>query len=492
MQAIPGATANNDPLDAPKSAAVLRGGRLPPADVSPATRHATRDWRRRRRPRAHQRAALLAPVPTTPRPYPLPAMGTKLTSKANRAGVAERCAEAAGHQRSEGARALLTSDDARLREVERPIVTTAKPQDAHTRDRRHTVPGIGPRRRRVRLDAIPEVHRCPRVQDCVSSCRLGQWARAAAGTRYGTSGAKSGQAPRTGACAEAAVWGLRDHPAAHTSRARLATTQAKGTALPLLAQQLARAVSDRRKRHGACARAQCCQRSTRRAGSRCAAGRTGQPGDAPHRGARHGGRPGVRARPGAARSPCPEPSAVMGQPRSLLVATARGANDRRVRLLTRAWCSLDNVDAWRPICAEAGRRAPRHVSVAAHSQTRLGTRRPGGESTSRRVWCSHVRSAPSYGHHVSTPDRLLTVPGIHRRKKSKKSALRSSWSLDKRGPHTGSAGDAHRAPLSRTPAHVTSLLSLLQSPRDGIAPPVQGHAITRAPAHLVAYRCVPP
>ena len=67
-------------------------------------------------------------------------------------------------------------------------------------------------------------------------------------------------------------------------------------------------------------------------------------------------------------------------------------------------------------------------------------RRPGGDRTSIRVWCSHVRSAPSYGNQVRTHDRLLTVPGIHRRKKSKKSALRISLSLDKWGPHTCSAG----------------------------------------------------
>ena len=72
-----------------------------------------------------------------------------------------------------------------------------------------------------------------------------------------------------------------------------------------------------------------------------------------------------------------------------------------------------------------------NFSVAETLAYRLCHRRPGGERTSIRVWCSHVRSAPSYGNQVRTRDRLLTTPGIHRRKKSKKSAFRSSLSLDK-------------------------------------------------------------
>src|SRR6266568_316758 len=133
--------------------------------------------------------------------------------------------------------------------------------------------------------------------------------------------------------------------------------------------------------------------------------------------------PCVSERQGASRAPCPEPSALLGHPLSLLCSTAPVANGLRVLLLTRAWVSLDNVDALRPIFAEDGRRAQRNVSVAEPFQTTLCHRRPGGESTSRRVWCSHVRSAPSYGHHVRTQDRLLTVPGIHRRKKSKSPLL---------------------------------------------------------------------
>jgi hypothetical protein len=203
----------------------------------------------------------------------------------------------------------------------------------------------------VRLYAIPAVHRFPRGQAVGSSGRLGTGVRASAGKRYGTSGAKRGKAPRPWACSAAAVLCLSDPPAAPQDRARLEKKPAQGQAWPLLAQQLARALSDRRNRQGACERETFCQRSTIREGSGGASGLTGHPGEAPQRGARHGGMPGVRARPGASRSPCPEPSAWMGPPLSRLFSTARVAHGLRGRLLTRAWFSLDNVDALRPLLA---------------------------------------------------------------------------------------------------------------------------------------------
>jgi hypothetical protein len=93
-------------------AALLRGGRLPQASVSPARRRAPRDLRRRRRPLAHTRAARLAHVPNTTSPYTLPARGQKIAYQANRAGGAERCAAPAVQKRRAVALALLTSYDA--------------------------------------------------------------------------------------------------------------------------------------------------------------------------------------------------------------------------------------------------------------------------------------------------------------------------------------------------------------------------------------------
>ena len=77
-QALHGGTATNDTIDAQHSAVRLRGGMLPPASGSPAALRATRDVRRRRRPRLRTRAALLAHRPPTNHQAPRPGLGTRL------------------------------------------------------------------------------------------------------------------------------------------------------------------------------------------------------------------------------------------------------------------------------------------------------------------------------------------------------------------------------------------------------------------------------
>ena len=58
--ALHGGKAKHDKLDSHTLAVLLRGGRRPPAYGSPAPLRATRDLRRRRRPRAHNRGERLA------------------------------------------------------------------------------------------------------------------------------------------------------------------------------------------------------------------------------------------------------------------------------------------------------------------------------------------------------------------------------------------------------------------------------------------------
>jgi len=110
------------------------------------------------------------------------------------------------------------------------------------------VPGIGKILSLVLLDEMHDIQRFPRVQDCVSFCRLVKCARESAGTRYGTAGAKIGNASLTWACSEAAGLLLRDHPAGQKSLTRLEKQQGQGKTLTLLAQQLGRAVYDMFKR----------------------------------------------------------------------------------------------------------------------------------------------------------------------------------------------------------------------------------------------------
>jgi transposase len=104
------------------------------------------------------------------------------------------------------------------------------------------VPGIGKILRLVLLYEIHAIQRCPSVQAVVSYCRLVTCAKASAGKRYGTAGAKSGNASLTWACSEAAVRFLRDHPAGQKSLTRREKKPGQGNALPLLAQKLGRAV----------------------------------------------------------------------------------------------------------------------------------------------------------------------------------------------------------------------------------------------------------
>jgi transposase len=99
-------------------------------------------------------------------------------------------------------------------------VKTAKQHDANTLSLLQTVPGISKILRLGLLYAMHDITRFPRVQDCVSSCRLVTCAKKSAGKRSGTSGPQIGNAYLTWAFSEAAVLFLHHHPAGHKSLAR--------------------------------------------------------------------------------------------------------------------------------------------------------------------------------------------------------------------------------------------------------------------------------
>jgi hypothetical protein len=139
--------------------------------------------------------------------------------------------------------ALLGDDDPLCRDRALQIVKAATQHNAHPWYLLQTGPGIGHILRLVLLDASHDLQRVPRVQACVSSCRLGTWAKESAGPRDGTAGATRGNASLTWACSAAAVLLLRDHPTGHKSLTRLENTHGQGQALTRLAQTLGRAVS---------------------------------------------------------------------------------------------------------------------------------------------------------------------------------------------------------------------------------------------------------
>ena len=89
------------------------------------------------------------------------------------------------------------------------------------------------------------------MQDFVPYCRLIKCAKESAGKRYGTAGAKMGNAYLTWAFSEAAVLFLRDHSARQKYLTRLEKQHVQGKALTLLAQKLGRIIYYRLKRHTA-------------------------------------------------------------------------------------------------------------------------------------------------------------------------------------------------------------------------------------------------
>jgi transposase len=242
LQAIHGGKAKHETIEAQKMAVLRRGGMRPQAYVYPAAMRATRDRLRRRMHVRRQRAEWLGHLQQTTRPYHLPDLGQKIASKANRDGVAERCAEPAVHQSLDVDLALMGHDDERRRDLERSILNAATPHDAHTRDRLRTVPGLGAIRRLVLLYASHDLQRFPRGQAVVASGRLVTWAQASAGQRYGTAGTTIGHAYLQWAFSAAAVFFLRHHPPGQQWLVRLEKQPGQGTALTVRAHTRARAV----------------------------------------------------------------------------------------------------------------------------------------------------------------------------------------------------------------------------------------------------------
>ena len=244
MKAIHGGKAKHEKLDADKIAVWLRGGMLPRAYVYPAEMRATRDRLRRRMSLMRQRAELLTHVQQTNHQYNRPEIGKKLADKAHRDGVAERFPEPAVQNSIEVDLALIASYDCLLTNLELDLVQTAKAHDAQTFSRLRSLPGVGKILALVRLYELHEIHRFPRVQECVSSCRLVKCAKESAAKRYGPSGTKIGKAYLKWAFSEAAVLFLRNNPAGQKYLARLEKRHGKGKALTVLAHNLARAVYD--------------------------------------------------------------------------------------------------------------------------------------------------------------------------------------------------------------------------------------------------------
>jgi transposase len=242
MKAIHGGKAKHDRLDAQKIAVLLRGGMFPQAYAYPATMRATRDLLRRRLPLVRQRAERLTQIRQTNSQDHLPALGTSLTSQAQREGVAQRFADSAVQKHIDVDLAVIEFDDRGIRDLERQIMAAGQQHDPETLRRLRSVPGMGPLLSLVLRYEIHASHRCPRVHDFASYGRVVKCVRESGGKRYGTSGHNIGTVHLKWAFSEAAVLCLVDNPPGPKYYGRLEKKYGPGKALTVLAHQLARAV----------------------------------------------------------------------------------------------------------------------------------------------------------------------------------------------------------------------------------------------------------
>jgi transposase len=237
MKALHGGKTKNDKIAAHKLALLLRGGMLPLASGYPPEMRATRDLLRRRCPCMRKRAELLPHIQSPNSQSNLPAFGKKLAYKGKRAGGEEHFPEPRVRKTGEVEVALIDPYDKRLGEFELYITRTAKGHAGQTFARLQSVPGIGKILALVILYALHDIARFPRVQDFVSSCRLGKCAKESAGKRHGLSGQTMGNPQLKWAFSEAAVLFWRQNELGQAYFAKLERQYGNGKALTVLAQK---------------------------------------------------------------------------------------------------------------------------------------------------------------------------------------------------------------------------------------------------------------
>jgi hypothetical protein len=204
-----------------------------------------------------KRAEWYAHIQHTGSQYHLSAPLGRIAKPQNRRGLLERFEHACVQQTMAGDLALVDFDEPLLAEWERSLEKTAHSHEPVSLALVRTIPGVGQLLALVLRYDIEDIARFPRVQACVSSCRLVKRARASHGKRHGPSGKKSENAHLKWAFSEAAGLFRKHNPSAPKYLATRATKHGTGTALALLAPQLGRAVSCMLKHHGACDQAKC-------------------------------------------------------------------------------------------------------------------------------------------------------------------------------------------------------------------------------------------
>ena len=242
MKAIHDSKTKNDRIDSKKIAKLLRAGMVPRAYVYPKAMRATRDLLRRRMQCVRQRAALLTHIQQTTAQYNLPPLGKTLKYKGNREGVAEHFEEGSVRKTVEIDLAMIDAYDARIHDIERHILTSAKAHDATTLHLLRTIPGIGKILSLVILYEIHDIRRFPTSQKFCSYSRLIRPVKESAGKRVGVGNGKIGNAYLKWAFSEAVVLFLRETREAQPYIQRMQWKYGKAKAKGILAHRLGRTV----------------------------------------------------------------------------------------------------------------------------------------------------------------------------------------------------------------------------------------------------------
>lgn len=239
MKAIHGGKAKNDRIDAKKIAALLRGGMIPIAYVYPHEMRSTRDLLRRRMHFMRKRAELIAHIQNTNSQYNLPEFGQRIARRCDREklgdSMLERFTNPSVRKNIEVDIQIIDHYDKLLPELEWYILKTARVHDPIALSLLKSVPGIG---HVLSLSILYEIHiinRFKRVQDFLSYSRLVKCAKESAGKKYGTSGAKIGNAHLKWAFSEAAVLFLRGSNMRQKFFEKLVKKHGKAKALSVLA-----------------------------------------------------------------------------------------------------------------------------------------------------------------------------------------------------------------------------------------------------------------
>ena len=242
MKLIHGGKAKNDRIDAEKIAGLLKGGMFPMAYVYPRGKRATRDLLRRRNHFVRHRAQLLTHIQNTNSQYNLPPFGVNLSRASNRGDLAERFADASVRLRVQADLDLIDAHDAKVVELERELIKTAKVDDAPTLDLLRTIPGIGKILSLVLLYEVDDMSRFPEVGNFLSYARLVRCEHESAGKKKGSGGKKIGNAHLKWAFSEAACLMLRCSPAVKKWLTKQERKRGKRKALSILEAKIGRTV----------------------------------------------------------------------------------------------------------------------------------------------------------------------------------------------------------------------------------------------------------